>query len=328
MKPVKLAIIGCGLAARNLHWPALKKLKTKFVICVVCNHTEQKAKEYSRLVGNVPYCIDYKDVLRNPEIEAVDIALPIHLNYEVTKAAVEAGKHVIIEKPLAANLEEAKQMLVLDKKYPHLVKMVAENFRYHKVFLRIKEIIDTGRIGKPYSVLWHHLVHMKADNKYVHTQWRTNHKHSGGFITDGGVHNIAVIRMLFGEIVRGSAVYKSINPSIGKVDTLSLLFETVSGVHGVYNTYYSSNSYVNHLLIINGTRGTIENFGNKISVKSDVNKSFEERIDHTGGYKEEFLDFYNAICNNAIPKSTFDEAYKDLVVLLNALTNGNKLPEL
>ena len=111
MKPVRLGIIGCGLAAKNIHWPALKKLKDKFSIVCVCNHTEPKARQFSKLVGNVPYVLDYKDLLKRPDLEAVDIILPICLNYSVTKDSLEAGKHVIVEKPLAANIKDAKEML-------------------------------------------------------------------------------------------------------------------------------------------------------------------------------------------------------------------------
>nr|MBC8400837.1 Gfo/Idh/MocA family oxidoreductase [Candidatus Neomarinimicrobiota bacterium] len=84
MPPIKLGIIGTGLAARKLHWPALKKLLAKFEIATVCNHTDQKAREFARLVGGVPYVLDYHDLLDNSQIEAVDIVLPIELNHIVT----------------------------------------------------------------------------------------------------------------------------------------------------------------------------------------------------------------------------------------------------
>ena len=111
MNKIKLGIIGCGIATKELHWPALQKLKDKFEITMVCNHTEPKAKDFARIVGGVPYVLDYRELLQNSNVEAVDIILPIHLNYQVTKDALEAGKHVIVEKPIAANLEQAKEML-------------------------------------------------------------------------------------------------------------------------------------------------------------------------------------------------------------------------
>jgi len=110
MKPIKLGIIGCGIAARNLHWPALQKLKDKFEITMVCNHSEPKARDFAEIVGGVPYVLDYRKLLQSPAVEAVDIVLPIYLNYQVTGDALQAGKHTVVEKPLAANLPDAKQM--------------------------------------------------------------------------------------------------------------------------------------------------------------------------------------------------------------------------
>lgn len=83
MRKVKLGIIGTGLAAKNLLLPALQKLKNKFEIVAVCNHTEKKAKEFSKLVGGVPVYNDYQELLKRDDVEAVDITLPIHLNYKV-----------------------------------------------------------------------------------------------------------------------------------------------------------------------------------------------------------------------------------------------------
>ena len=114
---IKLGIIGTGLSAKNLHLPALRKLEDKFEITAVCNHTEAKAVEFSKLVGDVRYYLNYKDILADENVDAVDITLPIDLNYKVTVEALKSGKHVFLEKPLAASLIEAKKMLSLKRKY-------------------------------------------------------------------------------------------------------------------------------------------------------------------------------------------------------------------
>ncbi|MCG8606041.1 Gfo/Idh/MocA family oxidoreductase, partial [bacterium] len=181
MHPVKLGIIGTGIAARDLHWPALQKLTDKFEIVAVCNRTEPKAKEFSQLVGGVPYVLDYRELLQNSEVEAVDLVLPIHLNYPFTKAALEAGKHVIVEKPLAANLREAKLMCELDSTYSS-VKMVAENLRYNPIYRRVHALIKEGRIGEPYVAFWNSFGKIEENNKYAQTEWRIHHQYPGGFV--------------------------------------------------------------------------------------------------------------------------------------------------
>ena len=129
MEKIKIGIIGCGIAARDLHLPALNRLKDKFEITAVCNHTIDKAKSFSDLVGGVPYFKDYHDLLNRQDVDAVDVVLPIGLNPKVTHDALRAGKHIMVEKPLAANLEDARKMLDLEKQYPQTT-MVAENYRY------------------------------------------------------------------------------------------------------------------------------------------------------------------------------------------------------
>ncbi len=323
MKRIKLGIIGTGLAAKDLHLPALQKLKDTFEIVSVSNHTEKKAKEFSKLVGDVPYFLNYQDLLSNSNVEAVDIVLPIHLNFKVTKDALEAGKHVIVEKPLASNIFNAELMTAFQDRYER-VMMVAENYRYHPVFKKAKEMIESGRIGEPYSVFWDNFVTMDSRNKYAKTDWRLNHQYPGGFITDGGVHYIAVLRDIFGEVRSGVAFTRSVNPEIGKIDSMSFQFVSERGVNGVFNTYYSANGYNVNRLIILGKTGTIVVEGKKIVLKRDGKPDLEEVIETDGGYQAEFEDFYDAIVNGREPVSTFYEAYKDFQTIVSALNSAKK----
>lgn len=323
MKPIKLGIIGTGIAARELHWPALQKLKDKFEITLICNHTEPKAKQFSELVGGAPYVLDYREVLQNTDVEAVDIILPIHLNFESTKAALDAGKHVIVEKPLAANLIQAREMVTFEKKYPQ-VKMVAENFRYRPLFFRVKEMMDSGKIGSPYAVFWNVFFKVDDRNKYALTQWRLDHQYPGGFITDGGVHNIAALRLWFGDIVSGKAFTKSVNRAIGELDSMSFQFHTESGMDGVFNVFFSSNGYAENRIIILGSEGSLVIEGNKILIKRTGKEDHAETIEDDGGYKGEFEDFYQAIREKHPVVSSFSQACRDLEIIIGALESAEQ----
>lgn len=317
MKKVKLGIIGTGMAAKILHLPALQKLKNKFEIVAVCNHTEKKAKEFSNLVGSVPYYLDYRELLKRKDIEAVDILLPIHLNYKVAKESIKAGKHVILEKPLAANMKEANELLKLDKEYK-TVKMVAENFRYRKVYHQAGNLMEQGKIGKPYAVNWNLYYHVVAGKDFWETKWRQKHKHPGGFLLDAGVHNIAAIRMLFGDFEFGNAVTTSVNPKIGTRDTFALQFQLKNGIVGLYNLYFSVNGHWEDKFLIFGDKGSLEINTDKITLKREGKKEVVEEIPDDHGYKAELTDFYNAIVKGTKVNYNFKEAYRDMEIVLGA----------
>jgi predicted dehydrogenase len=323
MRKIGLGIIGCGIAARKLHLPALRRLNDRYDIVAVCNHTKPKAASFSRLVGGVPYDLDYRNLLDRPDVEAVDIVLPIDLNYRVTRDALAAGKHVILEKPLAANLREGKEMLTFGRKF-RKVLMVAENCRYQPLFLRIAALLNSNAIGRPYAVVWNIFHRITADSPYAQTSWRIHHRYPGGFITDSGVHNMAVLRTLFGEFRWISAFTRCVNPSIGKLDTLGMQFATRGGVEGTLHLFLSVSGHAMHRISIFGTGGTIVTEDNTITLQRDGRRPVVERTNSDGGYIGEFTDFYRAITRGTPVRSTFREGYRDLEAILMALESAKR----
>lgn len=324
---IKLGIIGTGIAAKELHLPALASLKDKFEITCVCNHTEPKAKDFAAMVGNVPYFLDYRDLLARKDVEAVDIILPIQLNCKVVLDSLEADKHVIVEKPIASNLDDAAFMATFPERFDK-VMMVAENYRYNPVFKRVKDLISSGKIGEPYSVFWDQLTVMDESNIYSKTQWRIDHQYPGGFVMDAGIHNIAVLRDLFGEMKSGIAYNRSVNPSIGRMDSMSLQFVFESGVNGSLDIYFSAQGMNKNELTILGSKGTIVVQGNVLSVKCGGNEESREVIETDRGYRGQLEDLYESIVKHRRPVSTFQEAFKDFKTMVLALDSAMKWEEL
>ena len=319
MEKIKLGIIGCGIAARDLHWPVLQKLKDRFEVVAVCNHTEPKAKSFSEMAGGVPYFLDYHQLLAMPEVEAVDIVLPIELNYQTILDSMKAGKHIIAEKPLAAGLSEGKKLVVRAEKYGK-VAMVAENYRYRRVFNEIAGMIQVGMIGKPYSVFWDFFQKIDIkNNKYAQTGWRNHQRYPGGFVTDSGIHNIAALRMIFGKIIPAAAFIRSANPELGRIDSLSLQFKTGEKVRGVFNAFFSSEGYNANRLVIIGKDGTIFFEDGSLTVKNETGTVYSQTFVDDTGYREEFEDFYQSVRNGSETKSPIKEAYQDLKVIIDAL---------
>jgi len=276
------------------------------------------------MLGGVHYVLDYHHLLQKADVEAVDIALPIQLNYQVTKDALEAGKHVIVEKPLAVDLSEAKMMLDFEDKYS-LIMIVAENFRYRSIFHRIKNYLHQGKIGDPYAVFWNRFIFIDLkNNKYAQTKWRINHQYKGGFVTDGGIHYIAALRDMFGEINYGIAFTKRVNPNIGEMDSMSFQFRTDKNIYGLLNTFYSSKGYKQNSILISGSEGSILVENNKLTLKNERGIELGEAVEESMGYKEEFEDFYRGIRLGKKVRSSFYEGYKDLQVIMGAINSTNK----
>jgi len=326
VEPVRLGIIGCGIAARELHWPALRGMKDVFAVTAVCNHTEPKAKSFAELVGGVPYVLDYHELLTRDDVDAVSIILPFKLNYHVTGDALEAGKHVMVEKPLAADLTDAAKMVKFKDQYPSLVMMVAENFRYRQLYRWVKALLDEQIIGVSYAVNWNFFTDVSAgaNKRYMSTKWRFEPAYPGGFPVDGGVHIIAALRDLFGEFIRGSAQTRCVNPDAGRFDTMHCTFTMANGIIGEINLFYSSRGFRVNTLHIFGDEGTIlvDNYSNTIMVKRPGMPDSVETPEEEHGYAGEYKDFYNAIKTGSPVASSFDEAYHDLKVITRAVESA------
>ena len=109
MEKVRLGYIGCGICARDLHWPALQQLKDRFEIVNVCSRTAAKAEAFAGLVGAPRFCTQVEALLADAEVEAVVINYPFEQNCALTQAAIAAGKHVLVVHPFADTIRAQYQ---------------------------------------------------------------------------------------------------------------------------------------------------------------------------------------------------------------------------
>lgn len=111
MTRLRLGIIGTGVAARILHWPALEQLSDRYQIVAVANRSRDKGEAFADLVGleRVSVYTDFRELLARDDLDIVDLVLPPQLNYTMARAAAEAGLHIICEKPIEVRLKKAGQ---------------------------------------------------------------------------------------------------------------------------------------------------------------------------------------------------------------------------
>src|SRR3989304_889775 len=130
-EPVKLGLIGWGGVAENIHLPALRHGADAHVVAAAETDPDRLNRVARRFHINDRYT-HFLDLLANPAIEAVAICVPAQFHVDVALAALDAGKHLLIEKPLALSVEESDRLIERAARFPKLKIMVGFNMRWHR----------------------------------------------------------------------------------------------------------------------------------------------------------------------------------------------------
>ncbi|HTB35073.1 MAG TPA: Gfo/Idh/MocA family oxidoreductase [bacterium] len=242
MKPLRLGLIGTGIAAERLYLPRLQKLRGHLRLEACANRTRSKAVAFAKL-AKVPLVFDTAEaLLACPDLDAVLISLPIELQPAMVLKALRAGKHVLSEKPVAGSLAQGRALLKQAAPFQHrgLRWMVGENFRFWPQGLQLRTWLEQGRLGDVRLVEVRQLGLTDERVPYFHTAWRTRPKFVGGFVTDAGVHLAHVVRSCFGlplEIRRLTAQY---NPMLRPLDTVVAALRFPGGILGSWTSCYAA----------------------------------------------------------------------------------------
>ncbi|EON77918.1 Myo-inositol 2-dehydrogenase [Lunatimonas lonarensis] len=184
MEKIKVAVVGTGFIG-PAHIEALRRIPN-IEVSTLCEVTQELAEQKAALLG-IEKAQLFDDMLKDQEIKAVHICTPNFLHYAQSKAVLEAGKHVICEKPLATKIEEAEELVALAKK-SGLVNAVHFNLRYYPMVRQMKTMRESGELGEIYSIMGSYL----QDWLFLQTDynWRLEPDKSGDSraIADIGSH--------------------------------------------------------------------------------------------------------------------------------------------
>ena len=189
--PVKIGIAGLGRTGWNNHARALEQIKDKFTITAVSDTMESRLKEAHEKFNCKTYN-NIDDLISDNDIEVVVIATPSHLHEQHTIKALQAGKNVVCEKPMADSLDAVDKMISAAKKYNTLLT-VFQNRRYMPSFRKIREIIDSGILGRIVEIK------ITAHSFGRRWDWQTLKKFGGGTLNNTGAHYVDLALLLFGE---------------------------------------------------------------------------------------------------------------------------------
>ncbi len=249
-----VAIVGLGLIAHS-HAAAYRQLADIVDLVCVCDIDQDRARRFATDYRSTPrFSLD--EVLADPDVDAVDLILPHHAHVSAASAVVEAGKHLLIEKPVAATYRESRE--ICDKAAAADIHfMIAENTRYVAAYMAAERALRDGEIGD----VIHARTELRSNEKDHLSQpgyWRTRFSQGGGLILDTGAHSFYLLKWLLGEFDEVAGVALKQFPLDNEIeDTAEVRGRLKSGTH--VSCMFTSVSEVPHSerLELYGTKGGI-----------------------------------------------------------------------
>ncbi len=212
-KRLNIAIIGCGdIVGRHLQAYGVETDRAAVVAC--CDPDAGRARKAVEACGNPTArpVLDYRELLHDPRVDAVDLCLPHNLHAPVAIAFAAAGKHVLCEKPLALNVEECDAMIHAAEA-AGVILMHLEPQRMSATVAAAAEIIGEGKIGRIAGIQGTFAYWQRAE---LNRDWRADPAQSGGgHLMDGGIHLVDAIRHLAGDVTAVQAMTAQYRPELG-----------------------------------------------------------------------------------------------------------------
>ncbi|UJH90152.1 Gfo/Idh/MocA family oxidoreductase [Antarcticibacterium sp. 1MA-6-2] len=194
MKTVNVALVGFGSGARFFNAPIISSIEG-FDIKKILTSTPDNVKNAETDFPKAIILTDYKEILEDSSIGLVVIATPNHTHTDYAARALKAGKHVIVEKPLATSSQDAEYLIDLSKSHNKLLT-VNHNRRWASDFLTVKKLLEQKRLGR----LVEYEAHLDRFRKEIKTGWKQEKENAGnGLLYDLGSHLIDQALLLFGH---------------------------------------------------------------------------------------------------------------------------------
>jgi predicted dehydrogenase len=199
--PVRIGIIGTGGIAYT-HARGIAEQAPSCELVAACDASEEALDRFCAEHSGTARYEGYRDLLQDRSVEAVLVALPHHLHVEACRAAFAAGKHVLLEKPIARSLDEA-DAIIEAAAASRRVLMVAHNQRYSPLYRTVRDLVRTDRLGTILSASIDH--HQNFDRPEGHW-WRSREMVGGGCVIGSGIHRLDLLNWYLGAPERVYAV--------------------------------------------------------------------------------------------------------------------------
>lgn len=280
MNKLGAAIIGCG-TVHGAHGDAVMCSELGHLLYVA--DIEQERAQTSAQRYNCLWCTDYHEMLKNDAVDVVHICTPHYLHAEMAIEAVRAGKHVLVEKPVAIHVKQAEEMAVEAEKYGRYIAVCFQN-RYNPTSVKVRELIKDGTLGAVKGVkglvTWY-----RNAQYYTQSQWR------GRFATEGGgvlinqaIHTLDLMQWLSGGVksVKGNVSTRLLGDTIEVEDTADATLFLKNGAVGIF---YATNCYTTNSSVeieVHCEKGILKLCNGELVIEHDgeQNRVIDENCTH------------------------------------------------
>ena len=255
-EPLKVGLVGAGGIA-NSHIRAYLEHTDRVQLTAVCDIVEDAARAYAKRVNVDAVYTDLDTMLREADIDAVDLCTRHDVHAPHAVAAAEAGKHVIVEKPMANSVQDCREMVEAADK-SGVTLMVAQHLRYMRTAAAAKRLIDEGKLGEIEAVRTHMIAggYVRGDRR---GHWMGDPRYAGGGVMmTTQVHHIDLLRYYVGDVKRVYGICKTLQPHrpAGAEDLVAATLEFENGAVG-HVFAKSSLSREGRSYCLMGTEGTL-----------------------------------------------------------------------
>ncbi len=284
-REIGFGVVGLGMGAghaRDIH-----ELEGARLVAV-CDVDEDRLNEVGDRLGAKKYK-NYDDMLKDPEVEVVSVALPSGKHAWGAIKAVEAGKHVVVEKPIDINLDAIDRLIAAADKAGVKLAAIFQT-RYDPLFRYIKQTLDSGRFGKLYGIhadlFWWREQSYYEDVK--HGRWKgTWAMDGGGSLANQGIHTLDIVQWLGGPVDSVFGYMGRYAHDIEAEDKVSALLRFKNGAIGSINTTTAAWPGGGDTITLHGENGTIAT-----AKERDVLQIWKLRDDHDGADEAKMLALF------------------------------------
>ena len=313
---MKVGLIGIG-GMGFVHFNCYKKMEGMEI--AVADIRVDMAKEKIK-DDSIPVYASYEEMIEKENPDFIDVCTPSYMHTEMTVYALEHGKHVICEKPMSINSDEAQKMIDASERTGKLL-MTAHVVRFMAPYVYLKSVVDSGELGKPVHVIMHRL---SEAPKWSWENWMLDTEKSGGVALDLSVHDIDFMQYVFGQPKSLDASYQDMKDNNNYVS--STFYYDGFSVQTVGAWYNASIPFQAEYLAV-FENGCVESkCGKVIKNGQEVSLEVGETSENTGinlsgadGYLDEINYFISCINNGKNPERVLPESSLTSVKLVEEI---------